>query len=82
MRLVDDYRIGAAGQALTLFEHERELLQGRDDDASLLAGVGVGELLRGLLDPLDDAVACSTWWASQAMVFDLPEPAECCTKYD
>jgi hypothetical protein len=56
VRFVHDHRVAASGQRLHLVEHERELLQRRDDDPRLLAGERPGELIRVFLDQCDDAV--------------------------
>ena len=50
--LVDDHRVVALGQRLDPVEHERKLLQRGDDDAGLLAGQGLSQLRRGLVDAL------------------------------
>ena len=52
VRLVDDHRVPPRGQLADLVEHERELLQRRDDDPRLLARERLGELARVLVDPL------------------------------
>jgi hypothetical protein len=37
VRLIDDHRVAASREVSDLFQHERELLERRDDDASLFA---------------------------------------------
>ena len=53
--LVHDHRVGPVGEALDLLGDERELLERGDDDAGLLAGQRVGQLLGVLVDADHDA---------------------------
>ena len=117
MRLVDDDRVVAGRDVADLVDHERELLQRRDDDPGLLPRQRLGELAGVLVDLHDHAAGVlelvdrvlelavedhrsvitttlsktlrsSASWsvesrcAVQAIVFDLPDPAECWMRYE
>ena len=56
MGLVDDDGVAAVLELLDVAHHERELLDGGDDDPGPLTGERLGKLLGVLVDLLDDAV--------------------------
>jgi hypothetical protein len=54
--LVDDHGVAAVREVGPALQNHGELLEGGDDDAGLLPGQGVGQLLGVLVDLLDHPV--------------------------